>query len=490
MIGPVNDDVGPGAVPPAAAAQPAAPRSGRAETALIGDAAQPNILRSPAARQLALVRVRGWRIAAALAVTGLLAGLVGAALTLLLHLVQQVAFGARDGGFTVAVEAAGEARRVGVLALAGLVAGLGFWAVRRSPGRGLEATLWTGAGRLRPVRTVADGLLQIVVVGLGASLGREAAPREISAVAGQAVAERLRLDPVQVRLVLACGSGAGLAAVYNVPLAGAVFVAELLVGSFSARILVPAAATCTVATVVAWVVVPDRPLYQVVAGTLDARLLAFAVLTGPLVGLAGTGFVALVVAARRARPTGWWLVIWSVPVFAGLGLVAVRYPTVLGNGQGAAGLVLAGTGSLGLLAATAVIKPLVTAACLRAGATGGLITPAFATGALLGGALGLVWQNVVGGHAGTGTYAVLVAGAMLATTLQAPTTALLLTVELTGLDLRLAPALLACVTGAVLVSRYLDGRSTYTLSRRVDRIAAREARRAELDAEQAATGPS
>lgn len=455
----------------------------RAETALIGDTAQPNIFRSPAARQIALARVRGWRMAVTLAATGVLAGLVGAGLTLLLHGVQLLAFGARAGDFTTAVEAAGSTRRVGVLALTGLVAGLGFWAVRRTPGSGLERTLWTGSGRLRPLRTISDGVLQIVVVGLGASLGREAAPREISAVAGQTVAEQLRLDPVQVRLVLACGSGAGLAAVYNVPLAGTVFIAELLVGSFSARVVVPAAATCTVATMVAWLVVPDRPVYRLATDSLDARLLVWAALAGPLLGLAGAAFVAMVVAARRSRPVGWRLVAWAVPVFAVLGVVALRYPTVLGNGQGSAALVFVGTGSLGMLAATAVIKPLVTVACLRAGATGGLITPSLSTGALAGGALGLVWHDWVGGTTGTGTFAMVGAAAVLATTLQAPTTAVVFVLELTGASLSLVPAVLLCVAGSVVTSRYVDGRSTYTLSRRVDRIAARQARRAQVEAE-------
>ena len=110
----------------------------------------------------------------------------------------------------------------------------------------------------------ADAALQIIAVGFGASLGREGAPRQVGAAVGGWLAQRLRLDPGQRRTVLACGACAGLAAVYNVPLGGAVFTLEVLLVSAAARDVVPAILSSAVAAAVAWPVLGNQltTLYQ------------------------------------------------------------------------------------------------------------------------------------------------------------------------------------------------------------------------------------
>ncbi|MCH5770583.1 chloride channel protein, partial [Salmonella enterica] len=87
--------------------------------------------------------------------------------------------------------------------------------------------------------------------GLGSPLGREVAPREVGALAAGGVSAWLRLPPDQRRLIVACGAGAGLAAVYNVPLGAALFVLEVLLGTFAWPAAAVALATCCIGAVVA-----------------------------------------------------------------------------------------------------------------------------------------------------------------------------------------------------------------------------------------------
>ena len=101
-----------------------------------------------------------------------------------------------------------------------------------------------------------------MIVGLGASLGREAAPQQ----SGAALASPLMRLGEAARAGSAacswpCGAGAGMAAVYNVPLGGALFALEVLLGTLALPLVLPALATPLIATAVAWIVLPTQPTY-------------------------------------------------------------------------------------------------------------------------------------------------------------------------------------------------------------------------------------
>jgi chloride channel protein, CIC family len=425
---------------------------------------QPNV---PAARRgQVTLAPRFWIV---LLLTGVAAGLIGGALTLLLHLVQEVAFAYAAAPFLQGVEHAPWWRRLLVPALAGLVAGLGWWALRGPLGRrlgdapGVSASVWSPTARPALVRTALDGLLQTVVVAMGASLGREGAPREVAAALGSRLSELVRLDGEQRRLVVACGAGAGLAAVYDVPLGGALFTLEVLLGSLALPLVVPAGVASVLGAVTAWLLLGDQPVYPLPVPAPDARVIVFAVAAAPLAALAAVGFVRLVGWSRRRRPTSWRLPLATVAVFTALGALAVPLPELLGNGKGPVQLVLDGAAPLGLLAVLAVLKPLLTAASLRSGANGGLFTPILATGALLGAVLGGAWSELwPGGPAGG--YALVGGAAFLAAAWQAPLSAIVLVLELTrdGPGL-LVPVALAALLGT-LVARLVEPRSTQTVA--------------------------
>ena len=394
---------------------------------------------------------------AAAAATGVLAGAAGIALTLLLHAVQYTAFGYTEATFLSGVEQASAVRRVIAMAIGGAVAGTGWWALwrysRRFPAVG---DAMTGPEKRLPLPTVtADAALQIIAVGFGASLGREGAPRQVGAALGGWLSERLRLDAGQRRIILACGAGAGLAAVYDVPLGGALFTLEVLLVSADRRDVIPAILSSAIAAAIAWPVLGDQPTYAVQQLEGGATVLVFAVLLGPIAAMVGVGFLRLTTWTRRMAPTaGWRLPVLMTVVFAAVGAASIGFPALLGNGKGPAQLAFDGALSLAGLGALLLLKPLATAACLGSGARGGLLTPAVATGALLGALTGNVWLLVWPG-APTAVFAVIGAAAVLATTQRAPLCAIVLVVEFTQTGLGLLIPMLIAVVGALLTARLL-----------------------------------
>ena len=391
----------------------------------------------------------GWRFTAAVLLTGLAAGLGGAALTELLHAVQHLAFGYTENSFLTGVQRAGPGRRVLALALGGALAGLGWWQHRRRTRDSVSVThaLAERTARLPLFGTASDAALQIVAVGAGASLGREGAPRQLGAALGEAIAGRLDLTAEQRRVLLAAGAGAGLAAVYNVPLAGAAFALEVLLSTIRPRAAIPALAAAGLATIVAWPLLGTRATYQISTSPLPLSGLAAALALGPAIGVLGIVFRTVMTRARTHAPVGWRAALIMPIVFAGLGAAAIAYPQLLGNGKSLAQLALTGSLGTGLAAVLAVLKPLATAACLRSGAIGGLLTPSFATGATVGLLAGDLWTHLWPG-ASPATCALLGATALLAVTQRAPITAVVLAVEFTHAGLILLPALCIAAGGA------------------------------------------
>jgi len=395
------------------------------------------------------------RLLAVVVLTGVGAGVGGIFLTLLLHLVQHLAYGYTEDTFLTGVERASPARRVSVMAIGGLVVGLGWYLLRRSarPLRSLTAALGQPDQPSRVRASTADAVLQIIAVGFGASLGREGAPRQVGASLGGWFAERATLTSDDRRLILACGAGAGLAAVYDVPLGGALFTLEVLLSSALPRHVVAAVLTSAIATALAWIALPNRPTYQVPDFDLTAGAVAFSVLIGPLAGVVGVLFLRMTGTARSHAAAHWRLPVATTLVFTAVGGLAVAFPQLLGNGKGLAQVAFDGVLSLPVLLAVLVLKPVATAACLSSGAAGGLLTPSVATGAVLGALTGRLWSGLWPGTP-VEVFALIAAAAVLAVTQRAPLCAIVLMLEFThsGLAL-LVPIMLATGTAALSAGR-------------------------------------
>ena len=369
------------------------------------------------------------------------------------------------GSYTASVAATSSAHRVTTLVVAGVFGGVSWYLIRRLLAHErseIDDALWRGDARLSPLRSILTSLVSEVVIGMGASIGREAAPKLMGGVSGSVLSLMADLTPSQRRLVVACCGGAGLAAVYNVPIGGAIFAAEVLYGSFTLPVALPALACSAIATFSGWVWLPRHATYtDVPAYPFSMSLLVLSLLGGVCVGAVCIGYVRLIGWVSHHRAAGAHL-IWAMPVaFGVLGVASIRYPELLGNGLDMAHGAFLGLGTAGLLAALFVLKPLVTAMCLEGGASGGLFTPLLATGATFGALLGSGWVHVWPG-APVGAASLVCAAAMIGAAMQAPLSGLVLVLELTHGGFGVALPMLAATILASLLVRYVDGYSIYT----------------------------
>ncbi|MGF6837793.1 H+/Cl- antiporter ClcA [Paraburkholderia youngii] len=242
---------------------------------------------------------------------------------------------------------------------------------------------------------------------------------------------------------------------YNVPLGGAIFVLEVLLGSFSWRLAVPALVTSSLAAVTAWVGLGNEQQYSVAQLTLGAPLVVWSAIVGPVFGVAAWGFVRLTSGARAYAPKDWRLPALSVLNFAVIGVFVVYYPQLVGNGKGPAGLAFDSHLTIGLAATLLLLKVAIEASRLRAGAEGGLLTPGLTNGALLAVVLGGLW-NMLWPGTSAGSFAIVGASAFLAASMQMPLTAIVLMLEFTRVNHDALVPMLLCIAGSVSTFRLLS----------------------------------
>lgn len=371
---------------------------------------------------------------------GLLSGLGGLSLALLLHAIQHIAFTYSPGeligseSFLQGVSAATAERRILILCICGLVAGLGWYSLARY-GRPLRSVNAVAKGaRLPLLETAVHALLQVVTVALGSPLGREVAPREVGALLAQRLLSGAALAPEQCRLLLSCGAGAGLAAVYDVPVAGTVFILEVMMKQARIAVIWPAAVASFTAAIVARLALGDAPQYLIPDHHVTLTLVVVSALLGPFFSGLGATFRRLTAAVTRDTPPSLRGIFYALAAFAFIGLLAAKVPALLGNGRGPAELAFSQEISLQAVACLVVMKLVAIGLALRVGAKGGLLTPGFAIGALIGLLAGgslAVWFPAVE----PGALALIGGTSFLAASMLMPITAVCLVMEFTNAPL-------------------------------------------------------
>lgn len=369
--------------------------------------------------------------ACAVIVIGLLAGVAGAATTVLLQAIEHLTYHYAFGSLLTGVGGSSPVRRAVGPMIGGALAAVGWWALRR---RGDVPSLSTTIAEHRPIprwRMSLDAGLQVLLVGSGASLGREGAPRQLSAALGDLGTSRWALTPRDREILLACAAGAGLGAVYSVPLGGAVFAVRILLGTWHPRAVGTALITSSLAVAVSS---PVTHLQHSLAWPDPGLSYLFVVLAcaiAPLAVAVGLAFQKLMTLVRSASQIRSWLLVPAIAV-AGLatGISSIFLPELPGNGRSILTVSVDSGLTLGGAAVILFLKPLLTALYLRAGAVGGLITPALATGAAAGTVATLVVNRLAGTHLQVAAVSLACAAGVLAITQRAPLFAALFVWEL------------------------------------------------------------
>lgn len=454
----------------------------------------------------------GW-LAATTIILGVIIGAGAGLLTLLLYGVEHVMLGYVEGSELPGPFGVPAVRRAISVTIGLTLAGV-IWYFLRNKTTKVPSVKKAVAGERMPVwQTLVHVVLQIGIVGSGASIGREVAPRELGAMLAQRFCDLFHVegaDGIDRRMVVAVAAGAGLGGVYNAPLAGMFFAVEILLVDVTLEKVAFGLGMSAIAAFVAASIKGHHTFYDITAMQPQSTptLMLFAVLCGAACGVAGAWF----------RKGSQWAeshqshdkhILWQMPL-AGLvtGLAAIVVPQVMGNGRAAAQLgfstfvpegsaaagasqsassaaaspwnLLAGGGNvsgsastavnagfqlsqsniamlLGVLALTFVAKALVTLMTIRSGASGGVLQPGIALGSTLGAMLGLIWILLFPADSVTAC-ALIGAAALLSASQQAPLMAMCLVMELTEAPSAFFVPVGLAVAASSLVSKWMLSR--------------------------------
>ena len=353
-------------------------------------------------------------------------------------------------------------------AVGGLVAGLVLALGSRWAGgaRGwdiLEAVVLR-SGVLPLPSALVRALSSLVTQASAGAVGREGPIVLVAAATASGLGGRLGVPARERRLLVACGSAAGLACAYNTPLGAALFAMEILLGSLSLEAFAPLAVSSAAATFLTWLAFGRDPVFHVPAATLSSPWeLVLSAALGVLAGLVGALFLfalracaAFYQRSRLPRP----LAMASAGLV--LGLVTLRYPEIVGNGREAIAALFVRPWGIEAVLALLVLRLVVTPLAVGSGTVGGVFTPTLFLGAMLGHAFGAGVQALAPGlGADPAAFALAGMGFLLASTTHAPLTAVVMVFEMT-LDYGMVVPLLLGSAVATLVARRLSGNSVYT----------------------------
>ena len=373
-----------------------------------------------------------WRLLLATVALGIGTGLVGIACHYLLEGVQRLAFSQERSDLLQLFQEAGGLRRFLVLCVTGILAAE-FWYVLQGRYKILSIRRQIDLAGDRdpaPLAHLLHATMQVAIVGAGASVGKEGAPREVGALLAGRLGKALSLTIKERKVLIACGAGAGLAAVYQVPFASSLFVFETLGLAYHWKNVLLVLSSTYLATWVAQPIVGHTAMYHMSLVHWSASSFLQAVLVALLVTPLALAFRYLAKRASRKRRKD-WTILWALPLaFMVLAGIVTFYPIFMGNGQVLAQAVLSGQPFSNLVLILAV-KGLLVYLLLRNGAYGGTLTPSFALG-IGSGYLVTMILSAVGLHLDPALGMLLGATVFLGTTLQAPMTAIALSLGFTG----------------------------------------------------------
>lgn len=349
------------------------------------------------------------------------------------------------------------------LAFPGKVNGYGFTNFLR------RVNLENGVIRARNIfiKIVATAL----TIGSGNSAGVEGPIAQIGGALGSQVGQRFRVSGKRMKVYIAAGCAGGIAGIFNAPLAGVFFAAEIVllgtyeISSFSA--LVIASALSTVVSRAYYGAVPAFPIpdYSIVNAFVEIPLYTLMALIVGITAVLHIRFFYLI----RDRFGRMNLHPQLKPVFGALliGCIGIFFPQVMGNGYEYIARALAGDTLVWRMMLLVFLKSLATAITLGSGGAGGLFAPALFIGAVLGGSFGGIVHSLLPTQTATaGAYATVGIGAFLAATTHAPLTAIFFLFEMTGNYMIIVPVMLTAVLGTMTSSwLYADSIDTVDFTR-------------------------
>lgn len=313
--------------------------------------------------------------------------------------------------------------------------------------------------RVLPVKFLGG----IAGIGGGFVMGREGPTIQMGAAVGHAVSGWLQCTQRETRTLIASGAGAGLAAAFNAPLAGLVFVLEEVQRDFSPTVFTAALVASAVADVVTRMLLGQLPVFHVTSDAIPPlEAVPVALVVGVVAALLGVAFNRALVASLdfyaglRWKP---WVV--GAGVGAIIGAVGIFLPEVLGGGDRLVERILVGNVPLATLVGLFVLRFALTMASYGTGAPGGIFAPLLMLGSAIGLAAGQLFEQAFPGtFEHPEAFAAVGMAAYFSAIVRAPLTGVVLMVEMTG-SYGLVLPLMAASLSAYGIADFLKDRPVY-----------------------------
>jgi len=399
---------------------------------------------------------------------GIIGGFGAVGFRALIELIQTIAVGDHNN-ILETVSSLPWYKKLILPSIGGLIVGpLMYYLGKETRGHGvpevMEAVALNG-GKIRSRVMLLKAFVSAVTIGTGGSVGREGPIVQIGSSMGSMFGQWLGVSQARMKVLVACGAAAGIAATFNAPIAGVLFSVEIILGSYAIATLVPLIMSSVMATIVGRWYFGNIPAFEIPHYSLESPWeIGPYILLGLITGLVAIGFIRLLYSLEDSAdkiPLKGWI---KTPLILFLvGIMIVYFPHVYGVGYDTIAQVLKGKMVWYMLLLLVPIKMLATSLTLAAGGSGGIFAPSLFLGAVFGGLFGslmhFLFPDVV---ISSGAYAVVGMSAMVAGTTHAPITAFLVIFEMTG-DYRLILPLMLCSILASFVASVLMKGSIYTM---------------------------
>ena len=319
-------------------------------------------------------------------------------------------------------------------------------------------------GRLPLKNTLTQFLGAMTSIVSGHSVGREGPGIHLGAASGSQLGSFLGLSSNDIRTLVACGAAASIAAGFDTPLAGVIFVMEVIMMEYTIHRFTPIILAAVSATILTRIYYSSTSMITVdVSSTNLIAELAMFTLMGIAIGILAAVFIRLLLYISQI--TANW-VIWLRYTLAGLlcGLLAIPTPEIMGIGYDTIRSILTSDPDALLLLSIVILKLIATACAIGLGLPGGLIGPTLVIGAAAGGLTGVVIESFMGSDmSDIGFYAIIGMVTMMGATLQAPLAALMALLELTANPGIILPGMLAVITANLTCSELFKQESVFVM---------------------------
>ncbi|NWG02846.1 MAG: chloride channel protein [Syntrophaceae bacterium] len=264
-------------------------------------------------------------------------------------------------------------------------------------------------GIIRPVVALIKSIASALSIGSGGSVGREGPIVQIGSSFGSTVGQILRMPTWQRIILIAAGTGAGIAATFNTPIGGVLFAYELMLHEVSVKTIVPVAIATVTATYIGQIFFGPYPSFMIPSFEMlyfhidnPLLLLSYASL-GILLGAASAVYIKSIYVfedffdqrIKRNPYLRHMIGMLLVGIIIYLLMASLGYYYVEGVGYATLQDIftdrLSEAKLLGLLF---ILKLFATSVTLGSGASGGIFSPSLYLGATLGGTFGLILRQI------------------------------------------------------------------------------------------------